>query len=252
MARNAPPSGFRSDTSKLFLSRLWFPFLIVCGVLGIFWGNWKGVWIASPLIAGAAFLLSLAEVRAEAGVLRYRRFLRWKEIGYDEISKCGTAWPPFVGFLKLQDFILPWGRVYFVLDGSLFENPFRGSESELMRHILGTMQRAENSESITKTEHKAPRHLIVSGLLAGSLGVLVSLMTTLLFPGLAQFHARETDFPRWVVIYDQLRTIVFGWPWNLLVFALFVLAAARSRPQGAWVFAFVAGLLLPSIVFGWR
>jgi hypothetical protein len=57
--------------------------------------------------------MSLTRVKPEAERLMYRRFFRWKSIDYAEIERCNTFW--ILGYIKLKQYIFPWGGMYFVL-----------------------------------------------------------------------------------------------------------------------------------------
>lgn len=241
-----------SDPTKLFLTRLWSPLIFGGGAILIMGNNWRGLWVLWPFILWAIFLLSLAEVRVEPDSLRYRRLFKWRKVTYDEITRCGAAWPPFMGFLGLRSFVLPWGRLYFVLDGSLYDNPFRQPDSEIIRLVdarVSELGPARSSREPTEASTTATR--MRSCLIACGVGALVSFMVLLLFPEQAGFYPSESEWPRWLVIYYRTKEIIFRWPLNLVAFALLAFAAARSRQRSGWVFAFMAGLLLPSLVFGW-
>ena len=69
--------------------------------------------LAVLLLVGGLFLTTIATVRPEGNVLRYRRFLftPWQSIAYSEIRECGSDW--VLGYLKLRRFAFPWGRLYF-------------------------------------------------------------------------------------------------------------------------------------------
>lgn len=240
----------RSDRTKLFLFKFWFPFLSLCGILGVFSDNWRAVWIVSPLIVLAVFLLSLAEVQAQPEFLRYRRLLKWRTITYEEILSCGLVRHTFFGFVKLKRFRFPWGKLYFVLDGSLYEDPLARSKSELLRYAEGKANRSGESQSRVSGEPKR-YHRIRRCLVAGAVGILASLMSTLLLPAeITQFHPTAPDWPRWLVTYDHVKTIALGWPWNLLLFAVLVFAAVKSKRKTDWILAFVGGLLAPTLFLG--
>ncbi len=78
------------------------------------------------------------------------------------------------GGVKLKRFLFPWGRVYFVLDGSLFDNPFRKARSELIEYVADRMKGLEKSQSAKApgpTEDRYPFRtwLIVDSLASWSL-----------------------------------------------------------------------------------
>lgn len=67
------------------------------------------------------FFLSVARVKPETEVLKYRVWFRWHSIPYSEIVACGESW--VFGYVKGRSFIHPWGKIYFArgyADDSLF------------------------------------------------------------------------------------------------------------------------------------
>jgi hypothetical protein len=67
------------------------------------------------------FFLSVARVKPEREVLKYRNWFRWHTVSYSEILDCGESW--VFGYIKCRRYLFPWGKIYFArgnADDSLF------------------------------------------------------------------------------------------------------------------------------------
>jgi hypothetical protein len=67
------------------------------------------------------FFLSVARVKPETEVLKYRVWFRWHSLPYSEVVDCGESW--VFGYVKGRSFLSPWGKIYFArgyADDSLF------------------------------------------------------------------------------------------------------------------------------------
>lgn len=238
----------QSDGGKALLLRLWWPLILGLGVGGLFWNRWGAVWIAAPLLLWMVFLMSLSKVEAQPGGLQLRSFFRWKTIRYEEIRECGIAFGPLIGFLKLNRLVFPWGRVYFVLDGSLYTNPLRNPDSALLSYITERVDSPVDSRRAMSSSKPQIRVTCA----AGAAGVVVSLILLYLIPERSQIYFHNPDWPGWVVFLDRARSSILRSPWNNLVFAALILAfALNQNRQKTWVLAFVLGLMLPTVVLGW-
>ena len=109
----------RSHPSNVFNLKYYAP-LILFGGTFVFWSvgfRWAQLLILIPLFLGICFCASLAVLEIPDGTVRYRRFLRWTRVPYEEIVESGTSWAVFsIGYLRLKRFVFPWGKLYFVLD----------------------------------------------------------------------------------------------------------------------------------------
>jgi hypothetical protein len=108
----------RSHPSLVFTLKYWAPIVLFGGTF-VFWNNqfrWAQLVFLIPLIVGLLFHASLAVVQIPDGNIRYRRLLNWKNLSYDEIVECGVSWGAGIGYIRLKHFLLPWGKLYFVLD----------------------------------------------------------------------------------------------------------------------------------------
>ena len=134
---------YRWDTTELksrnvFATKYYAAILLLAAswAFGIQWRSWRLLFDLPFAVAGF-FHLSLAVVEVKDGALGYRRFLRWTALDRAEVVSCGLIWPPFIGYIKLNHFVPPWGRLYFVLDRNAASNPFRRGEYPLVRYING-------------------------------------------------------------------------------------------------------------------
>jgi hypothetical protein len=58
------------------------------------------------------FFVSVARVKPEKEVVKYRRWLRWRVVSYTEIRECGESW--VYGYIRLRQYAFPFGRIYFL------------------------------------------------------------------------------------------------------------------------------------------
>jgi hypothetical protein len=131
------PFVLRSHPTNIFLAKFWGPLLCIGATVGVFGKDfltWRFLF-ASPFIMAALFGATITILEVRDGVLRYRRFFKWTTIRDDEIVAAGVVWHPFIGWLRLNRFIFPWGTLYFALDANLNANPFRRGDYPLLRHL---------------------------------------------------------------------------------------------------------------------
>src|SRR5690242_6287356 len=107
---------FRSSRNNMFLLKVWMPLVFVVGSVGVFWGDLftRSFLFALPFLIFAVFGASLAIVRVRDGVVSYRRLFRWTRIPKDAIVSARVAWPPSIGSIRLDRYLFPWGRLYFL------------------------------------------------------------------------------------------------------------------------------------------
>ena len=114
----------RSHPSSVFVLKYYTP-LLLFGSTSIFWNShfrFGALIILIPLVIGLLFHASLAVLQVPDGKIRYRRLFKWKKLRFDEISGGGEFGVWGIGYIRLNKFVLPWGKLYFVLDakGKLF------------------------------------------------------------------------------------------------------------------------------------
>jgi hypothetical protein len=250
----------RTPESKPSDLRSHQPNVILIKYLGsIFWLIAVALWLKDtsgwrlvlvlPLVLLLCFHLTLAVVEFRGGALCYRRFLRWKVITCDEVVSSGLVWAPFIGFIRLNRFLPPWSRLYFVLDPNLESNPFRRADFAVLR-LLKEQSELEGGRG-PEIRPRNDAGLDVKLLTAGVAGLLVSVLRISLAksataPALVN-TARQPGLIYGPVRFLQLLGDARIAPVVLL--ALVLLTIYTRRRPGAWTFAFLAGLLLPSLQF---
>jgi hypothetical protein len=244
-----PPSVLRSNRKNVFIAKIWAPLLCLAATLGMFRGDlftWRFLF-AVPFLVVTMWGFSLAILERRGGVLHYRRFFKWMTFAEDEVVTAGVVFLPFVGYLRLNRFISPWGRLYFVLDKNAEPNPFRRGEFPLVRYLKREELPAERQSSVLSS--KAP---LANLLLAASIGILTCVMISYLIPGdLFQggLPKPTADMP------TLLKTLLqfLGWFHMSAVQVVGVVAMAlltvsrRNKPE-AWLYAFLSGFALAMIV----
>ena len=242
----------RSDPSLVFTLKYWAP-IILFGGTSVFWSGrfrWAQLIILIPQVVGALFLASLAIFEVPDGGIRYRRTLKWKRLDFEEIVSCGVFWGAGIGYISLNRFVSPWGRIYFVLDRNLNPNPFRPGEYALLRYLRKEPVQKEESVKSSLVEDRRLKFKLVT---AGAAGVLVPLLWLFLIPRPIPRSVLERpwDFGKaaWVEVPLRAFHLLNSFPGALVVFVIFVLLATyRWRRPNAWTFAFVAGAALASIL----
>ena len=162
------------------------------------------------------------------------------------VESSGEVWQSIIGYVRLNHFVAPWGRIYFVLDRSGSLNPFRRPDFQLLQFLRsGTI----GAQPKTPQSHAAKRPETQLKLLAaGAAGTLV----TLLRFGLWNARTGQSVL--------QKSDVGFQGPWSLLstplaaaaACAIFIgLAVWRREHPKAWLYAFVAGLALPGVFSQW-
>jgi len=107
----------RTQFGMAVLVKYWFASIALMSALGFSKGIFEypgRIVVIGPLTYLGILCLTAAEVRAEENVLKYRRFISWKHISYKNIKKCENSWCPWLGYLSLDHFLFPLGKVYFV------------------------------------------------------------------------------------------------------------------------------------------
>jgi hypothetical protein len=231
------------------------PVMLLGGTLLIFGKNaltWRFIFVI-PSILLVFFFSSLAIVRISNGTVRYKRFFGWAAIGANEVVDSGLVWPGLIGYIRLNRRVRPWGTLYIILDPSSSSNPFRRGEHALLKY-LGRGLRPEVIEgSKSDTARGFSSHL--SLLVAGSAGVLFSLIWRSLSDYSFSWSVLKAPFnskqPLGIVLVRLLH-LLGALQVTSILFVIFVfLAVYRRRRPKSWTFAFLAGVLLPQVLFLW-
>jgi hypothetical protein len=232
----------RSQSTDVFLTKLWAPLICFVATLGIFGGEfptWRFLF-ASPLILAALFGLSVAVVEVRDGVLRYRRFLRWTVVPRGDVISSGVVWPGFIGYLRLRRPIFPWGRLYFALDENLDPNPFRRGDYRLLRFLRS--ERVHEFEQIEKAALPGKKIGRAYGL-----AFAVGMASSFLFAYLSQNSARpaQQDYPATFRIIIHFWQIIEAWPWGVLTVVLLGLLVLRQPfSKHNWILAWALGFMV--------
>jgi hypothetical protein len=68
--------------------------------------------IGLAFIILGTFFLTVAHVRPEGEVLKYKIWFWRRAIPYHEILECDESW--VFGYVKCRSYLFPWGKLYFV------------------------------------------------------------------------------------------------------------------------------------------
>jgi len=246
-----PSVVLRSRPTSILLTKFWTSLLFVIPALGILvedFPTWRIVF-ASPFFLAGLFQVSIAILELRDGVLRYKRFLSWTTIHENEIVAAGILWHPFIGYIRLNRYVFPWGRLYFALDKNTESNPFRRGAFPLVRYL----NRGEvHKEAQTSLPSSTSNSSTVRLLLAAFIGILVSLMILYITPGDLLQGGSTKSAPG---MPPLLKTLFHFTAWlympivQIAGLVLMVFLAVRRRDQGeAWLYAFLSGFALPFIV----
>jgi hypothetical protein len=241
----------RTTAEMALLAKYWAALLllvsaVVIGGRNLFVHPARIPFVATLVIAGL-FCLTAAEVRAEAKILRYRRFLVWKQIPYDEICECRSSLLPGFGYIGLAYFLAPFGRLYFVIA----RPAFTGNPEELVANInarrAGTVVSERQTDDGASGDN-ATNWAIRLCTLTAFIGVIYGFLLPIYFPrqiGPASWEG----FPPWVALLMGLYQRAMTWPWavgTMMVFMLIILQ--KHFENRAWILAWACGVLLGSML----
>lgn len=194
------------------------------------------------LVLVGLFFVTATEVWAREDALKYRRFLFWREIPYEQIVRCDNSWSPWCGYLKLNRFVPPWGKIYFVKA----RPGFSGDPKELISLI--NLRRAGVTVPVQQDDQdrSAPKSKdIIFCVLFFGVGILWALILDNIY-GQSQPNPELGKFPVWIGILQTLLYRATTWPWVIGTVILFVAHIVWQRFQ--WISAAIVGGLLASIV----
>jgi len=201
------------------------------------------LFVIAAFLLFALFMLSLAVMEVRDGTIRYCRLFKWRTITKEEISEVRVEWEPFIASMRLRKYLLPWGRLYFLLDANSNTNPFGKGKYPLIKYLSKTTLSEDQSVSIP--DLPTDRFLKLRSLAAAAAGFILGCLTTFLpsnssvlhdsFHGYENVHGLNS-FLRWLMD-------LFGNP--VVAFAIFVmfmiLAIFKYRRPNALIYAFCAG-----------
>jgi hypothetical protein len=243
--KEATPRISRTENSSAFLIKYWFAFLLFLSAI-ILGGRDIFVYPARiPLVAALAvaglFCLTAAEVRAEDRTLRFRRFLVWRSIPYDQIRECRNSLIPGFGYARLANFSRPWVKFYFVTARSAFS----GDPRELVayinaRRIGDPVSEAESANDLTRESERGQFYCALAALV----GVLYAILVQLFFPNYFQ-PVSSSGFSGWQALLMTSWQRAMDWPWSVgtILFLTLIVLWMRFRNR-AWILAWACGTLV--------
>jgi hypothetical protein len=206
--------------------------------------------LACPAFVAAFFGISVAIVEVRGDTLRYKRFFRWRTIREDEIAGVRRE-SPALASMRLNRFVLPWGRLYFALD-----RPFRAGKYPLLNYICGTKDRtteepmAAEAQTSANTSLQENRNVGLKQASAAAVGALSYCLTRLFLPS-GPVPQRVAQSPL-VEIPFRLVNLLANFEVQLVFAVVFTfLAVYRRSRRDAWIYAFVAGRAVPYVIFHW-
>jgi hypothetical protein len=242
---NPPQLTLRSHKGMAINMKYYVPTILAAFAVAMLYGGFtsRRLLVICPALVAALFFLSLANLEVADGVLRYRRFLRWVPIEASEVRGSGVAWPGVIGYIRLHRYVVPWGKLYFVLD----ERRPGGTNSTLLAYLSSKKHSEDHGPPLSAEA----RLSILRLYLAGAIGIFTSLMVSYLTPQ----NLLQGGFPKSTTGMPVLLKIVFqfaGWfntsavqIFGAAVMALLALSR-RNRPE-AWLYAFLSGFALAAI-----
>ncbi len=250
--KHSASAEFQSDPEAVFLFKYWQALIVFAVAIGFaFVPSASIVVVILPALWGI-FCLSAAEVKACDRFLAYRRFLKWREVPYEEIRQCKNSWIPGLAYFRLRRFVPPWGKIYFVIERSAFY----GKPKELTAFINSRREGRETTlrsqdQNVSGNERKPGRVCALMGLV----GIVYSFLLNYLFPNFPPQVPLER-FPRWIAIFLRLWHGAVSWPWAVATMALLIALIFRSGLKNrAWILAWAIGALLGSLAtraFKWN
>jgi hypothetical protein len=127
----------RSTITNSFFVKVWGPLLCILGASVAFNRDFpfRSLFLTFPFLIVFFFGLSVAIVEIRDGIFCYRRLFKWRAIDRNEVVNARVEAPPVLGSVRLNRFLFPWGRLYFVLDKNINFNLFGEGKYPLLDYI---------------------------------------------------------------------------------------------------------------------
>lgn len=216
--------------------------------------------LSAIIVCVSLLLLTLPVGKMEGNGFQFLRFFRWREVPIHEVVDCGISLFPGVGYLRLQYFVWPFGKLYFICyepGGSVLDfSPDRkliGRLREQIDHNAATQQEVNPSTSLQSNE-KGRRLSLGAFLFSTILGLTCFLLTDFLgaFPPREPYQTAtggQNAVYRFVHNWSLISERVFSWPYSLCIVVALALAVLlfRRKTAGLW-FSFFLGALIGRIV----
>lgn len=198
--------------------------------------------------------------------LLYKRFFKWRRIGYIDIVKCGRPiFPLFWGlhYLRLRNFEPPLGRLYFVQyhPAPLFSQ--HELDHEMIEQIRGRIVGKSVPSQVSPGTEKSslPTSSAQLGIKACAITAILSMLMVLFLrvllswpsPNFPPKVAPGQGFAYRIFVYLSLFFVhLLNWPYNLVVSLGLVVGIALLRFRGHAAFLSLAlGAILGGIVARW-
>jgi len=250
------PHLFDSRDSRPTILKVGFPIVLWLPLVFEFNQPQKpgGIVLLGLMAALGLFFFTLALIMPSDHHLEYRRFIRWNKISYNEILVCKRSIIPMVGYVKLRQFVPPWGKLYFVFYTP--SAPFLGgSEQELMvQYVRDKMagRSDENAGVETSAEITTPAMEEKGSVARCALWALLGFVWALFLRVWLNLGIMPPPAPAggnvlygWVVSFWRFGASLLDWPYNLaVVVALLTLVLAWRYRRKAWGAAAALGFFL--------
>jgi hypothetical protein len=229
-------------------TKYYVPLILIAFSIGMFSGEFvtRRLLVICPIILAAVFFLSLAIIEVNSGVLRYRRFLKWIPIDESEVRGSGVSWPGVIGYIRLSRYVVPWRRLYFVLDDGPGRNPFARGDSFLLAYLSKRAQ--PKYQDPLKSGHTVDPFSNLILLILGLAGAAFYSMMRVFLPPLPPPPAVQqppgANLPALIffAIERGIMQLLHSFPLAIALCAVFVLAMIyRRRQSDAWLYALLAG-----------
>ena len=235
----------KSDIGSAFIVKGWAALLILTpAILMLKDAAGRLDAVTFLFFLAAFFFASLAIVEVHDGKLRYRRFLRWIEVPREQVVSGGTVWPPLVGYIRLNSYALPWGRIYFVLDENINPKPFHRGEYAILQYLNGAPyhMRGDAPSRVAQPQPRYERRWQpYLRLAAGFVGGLLAHLTQIY---LSLPVASRPGSPPTRMVDSFWRMIESRPSATAIVLVCICLAVSGRRGSGGWAYAFVAGAMI--------
>lgn len=107
----------QSHSVQVPVFKFWLPLLATGALAMIFRHSSIGqvLWVV-PMAGLITLYVTAAQIRPERGLIRYRRFVSWKQVQGKQVESMGYSLFPGLGQIRLDHFVPPWGRLYYVIE----------------------------------------------------------------------------------------------------------------------------------------
>jgi hypothetical protein len=196
------------------------------------------------------FNLTLAQMKVHEGGLSYRRFLKWRELLYEDIRECRSSILPATGYVRLNRFLWPWGKLYFV---NL--RHARGESEQRLTDVINACRTDFRDDISIHNEGELRRQagnlgkLSVAAVLAG---VAYSVVLSYVLPPLPPEDSLS-GFPPWLAILVRIERAAMQWPGVLVVCTIIIIVLrmrVRDRSWKRWVLCWALGALVTWAALG--